>query len=110
MIEKVLEKLGAKPCNLFKGMYRLTRVCELIQPHTLPPAHQWLLIGEITEALRERGFSSFSNVFSPVEEEDDSANTLRISWHDEPMLSKRCKWFHADTLLECYMKAVLEGE
>jgi hypothetical protein len=101
MIEKVLEKLGA---NRYSGwQWYLTRVdSDSFNSQELTTHSQALLEKECQLYLREKGYWEFCFANAG---EGSHWSLIIESLHDD-----KERAYAGDTLLECYMKAVLEGE
>jgi hypothetical protein len=96
MIEKVLEKLGAS-C-LGRG-WQLPRLGVVVVPDDCVTAEQALLEKECQLYLREKGWTWFC-----LDCTYDNKPVLRI---DKPINRSSQENYEGDTLLECYMKAVM---
>jgi hypothetical protein len=98
MIEKVLEKLGA---NRYSGwQWYLTRAdSDSFNSQELTTHSQALLEKECQLYLREKGWTWFC-----LDCTYDNKPVLRI---DKPINRSSQENYEGDTLLECYMKAVM---
>jgi hypothetical protein len=101
-MEELLKKLGAENYNRHMDRqtdWELKRVGGMVVIPIETKIGEWLLIGEITEALRERGWKYFA-----VWYEEDGTATLSLHRQVIDAMPK----FNADTLLDCYIAAGME--
>lgn len=106
-MEELLDSLGATHSQLRHGygwvLHRVNNYITLEADSTgihVGEGGEWLLIGEITEALREKGLEK------TTVSEDDELNPrceLGVYLKDRPVA-----YYGADTLLDCYIQAAKE--